>query len=387
MARKSISHLSKCATAATTAIGASLLVIVPATAANAAPADLTPATTTTGAPANPLGTAKATAGEVDLDLNLLGGLLGSLHLTNNTGIDVPLANLMLGQAIAPTPDGQAANFTNSTVRLRDNLIAQLHLPGPEANLLDADAASGTARVVKGPGGYAQAYATVTNLRLFLPLVNLPGADPSNGVLKIDLVSAQATCTQGQKPVASAKMPTTILLLGHEIPVPLTGDVPLDLGPLGKIDVHLSPTSVQDTSGASAAVEARITVDAIGVAKVSGAIILASASCTSPAADSAGGAAGGPGGSTGPSNSATTSGSTTQTGPGSQPSSSAAPAAGASGAAGSGGTADTAAATPLAETGTNAIIWPLAAAAAASVLLGSYLFRFRRRIKEEDVDKR
>ena len=226
-----------------------------------------------------LGTATATAGQVNLDLQLLGGLLSLLHLPG-TGLDVPLANLTLGQAVAPNASGDAANFTSSVLRLRDNLISELHLPGPEANLLDADAVSGTARVLVEPGGFTQAYATVTNLRLFLPIVNLPGADPNNGILKIDAVSAQATCVPGQHPSASAKMPTTILLLGHEIPVPLSGDIPLNLGVV-TVDLHLSPTTVTSSSGASAAVEAKLSLDAVGLADVSGSIVLASAACTMP----------------------------------------------------------------------------------------------------------
>ncbi|MFD0639462.1 hypothetical protein ACFQ9X_55655 [Catenulispora yoronensis] len=252
------------------------------------------------APPSP-GTATAVAGKVDLDLQLLTGLLGALHLGGPAGLDVPLANLSLGTASAPNANGDSANFTNSVLRLRDDLISTLHLPGPEADLLKADAVSGTARVIRGPGGYTQAYATVANLRLFLPLLNLPGASADNGILKIDAVSAQATCVPGQKPSVSAKLPTTILLLGRQIPVPLSGDIPLDIG-VAKLDVHLSPVTTTDTQGASSAVEARITVDAVGLAKVSGAIVLASAACTMPGAaavgsganPATGGAAGTPG---------------------------------------------------------------------------------------------
>ncbi|NUP50780.1 MAG: hypothetical protein HOW97_26235, partial [Catenulispora sp.] len=234
------------------------------------------------------GTATAVAGKVDLDVQLLDGVLGALNLGGPSGIDLPLVNLALGEASAPNANGDSANFTNSVLRLRDDLIAKLHLPGPEADLLKADAVSGTARVINGPGGYTQAYATVANLRLFLPLLTLPGASADNGILKVDAVSAQATCLPGQKPSASAKLPTTIVLLGRQIPVPLSGDIPLDVG-VAKLDVHLSPVSTTDAGGASAAVEARITVDAVGLAKVSGAIVLASAACTMPDAAGSGGA--------------------------------------------------------------------------------------------------
>lgn len=281
--RSSVLIASAAAALAVTAFGA-----LPA-AASAAGSPATP----TGSAASPAagtaatGTAKAVAGQVDLDIQLLQGLLGALHLTGPNGLDVPVANLSLGEADAPNASGDSANFTNSVVRLRDDLISTLHLPGPEADLIKADAVSGTARVINGAGGYSQAYATVTNLRLYLPLLNLPGAGADNGILKVDLVSAQATCVPGQKPTASAKMPATIQLLGQDIPVPLTGEVKLDLPGVADIDVHLAPTTTITGAGASSAVEARVTVNALGLAKVSGGVVLASASCTAPGAAAAG----------------------------------------------------------------------------------------------------
>ncbi|WP_194923833.1 LPXTG cell wall anchor domain-containing protein [Catenulispora pinisilvae] len=238
------------------------------------------------------GTAKAVAGRVDLDVQLLPAVLGGLHLTGPNGLDLPLVNLALGEADAPDANGDSANFTNSVVRLHDNLIDTLHLPGPEADLIKADLASGTARVIRGTGGYTQAYATVANLRVFLPLVTLPGASADNGILKLDAISAQATCVPGQKPVASAKMPATITLLGQDIPVPLSGDVSLDLGVVNA-DVHLSPVTTTDQDGASASVEARVTVDGVGLVNVSGGLTLASASCTTPGVPAVGVGAGTP----------------------------------------------------------------------------------------------
>ncbi|NUR31325.1 MAG: LPXTG cell wall anchor domain-containing protein [Catenulispora sp.] len=330
---------------------------------------VTPASAATPDPAPSPGTATAVAGKVDLDVQLLNGVLGALRLGGPNGLDIPLANLSLGAASAPNADGDSANFTNSVLRLRDNLIDTLHLPGPEADLLKADAVSGTARVIRGPGGFTQAYATVANLRLFLPLLQLPGASADNGILKIDAVSAQATCVPGQKPSTSAKLPTTIVLLGRQIPVPVSGDIPLDIG-VAKLDVHLSPVSTTDARGASAAVEARITVDAIGLAKVSGAIVLASAACTMP---SAAAVAGGTTTSTSP----TTPGSATTT------TAVGAPAATHSSAPAAATTTGTLAAAAnddrdLAETGASGSLLPIAGIAAVLVLGGAGLLIYLKR---------
>lgn len=273
----------------------------------AAASDASSPTTPSGS--SQTGTAKAVAGQVHLDVQLLNGLLGALHLTGPNGLDLPLANLSLGEADAPNASGDSANFTNSVVRLRDNLISTLHLPGPDADLIKADAVSGTARVINGPGGYTQAYATVANLRLFLPLLNLPGASADNGILKVDLISAQATCVPGQKPTASAKMPATIQLLGKDYPVPLTGEVSVDIG-VAQVDVKLAPTTTIDGAGASSAVEANITLNALNLANVSGGITLASASCTTPGAATSG--SGTPSGQASSSNSAVGGTTTTTT---------------------------------------------------------------------------
>ena len=290
------------AAVAVTAFGA-----LPAAASDAS----SPSGSPTSASSSSTGTAKAVAGQVHLDVQLLQGLLGGLHITGPNGLDLPLADLSLGEADAPNAKGDSANFTNSVVRLRDNLIDTLHLPGPEADLIKADAVSGTARVINGPGGYSQAYATVANLRLFLPLLNLPGASAANGILKVDLISAQATCVPGQKPAASAKMPTTIQLLGQDIPVPLTGEVKLNVPGVADIDVQLAPNTTITNAGASAAVDAQVTLNALNLAKVSGGITLASATCTNPGAATSG--SGTPTGQSSSSNSAVGGTSTSTTG--------------------------------------------------------------------------
>lgn len=320
------------------------------------------------------GTAQAVAGQVNLDAQLLPGLLGGLHLTGPDGLDVPLVNLSLGEADAPNANGDSANFTNSVVRLRDDLISTLHLPGPEADLIKADAVSGTARVINGAGGYTQAYATVANLRLFLPLLTLPGAGADNGILKVDLVSAQATCVPGQKPVASAKMPTTIQLLGQDIPVPLTGDVALNVPGVADIDVHLAPTNTVTGAGASSAVEARLTVNALGLAQVSGAIVLAKASCTTPGAVAAGSSGGSGSGTTPPSGQSSSSNSasggttsTTTTSADKTTSAKADPAA-----------LDAKSTASLAHTGASGSLMPIAVIAVILVLGGGGLVMFLRK---------
>ncbi|MEY9862368.1 hypothetical protein ABH935_008013 [Catenulispora sp. GAS73] len=333
----------------------------------AAASDASSPTTSSGS--SQTGTAKAVAGQVHLDVQLLNGLLGALHLTGPNGLDLPLADLSLGEADAPNASGDSANFTNSVVRLRDNLISTLHLPGPDADLIKADAVSGTARVINGPGGYTQAYATVANLRLFLPLLNLPGASADNGILKVDLISAQATCVPGQKPTASAKMPTTIQLLGQDFPVPLTGEVKLDVPGVADIDVRLAPTTTIDNAGASAAVEAQVTLNALNLAKVSGGITLASASCTTPGAVAAG--SGAPSGQASSSNSA--AGGTTTTTTTSKPKAAAAAATTAAPAA----LADNQAGA-LAHTGASGSLMPIAIVAVVLVFGGAGLLVFLRK---------
>ncbi|ACU77594.1 LPXTG-motif cell wall anchor domain protein [Catenulispora acidiphila DSM 44928] len=321
------------------------------------------------------GTATAVAGQVHLDVKLLQGVLGGLHITGPNGLDIPLADLSLGEADAPNASGDSANFTNSVVRLRDNLISTLHLPGPEANLIDADAVSGTARVINGPGGYTQAYATVANLRLFLPLLNLPGSSAANGILKVDLVSAQATCVPGQKPTASAKMPTTINLLGRDIPVPLTGEVKLNVPGVANIDVQLAPTTTIGGTGASSAVEAQIKLNALNLASVSGGITLAKAACTTPAAATGSGSGSGtPTSQASSSHSAPGSGTTATT----TAAVAAAPTSKGTSAAAAPAALNEKSTAALAHTGASGSLMPIAAIAVVLVLGGGALLVFLRK---------
>ncbi|WP_370345474.1 hypothetical protein [Catenulispora sp. EB89] len=341
----------------------------------AAASDASSPTTSSGS--SQTGTAKAVAGQVHLDVQLLNGLLGALHLTGPNGLDLPLADLSLGEADAPNASGDSANFTNSVVRLRDNLINTLHLPGPDADLIKADAVSGTARVINGPGGYTQAYATVANLRLFLPLLNLPGASADNGILKVDLISAQATCVPGQKPTASAKMPATIQLLGQDFPVPLTGEVKLDVPGVADIDVQLAPTTTIDSAGASAAVEAQVTLNALNLAKVNGGITLASASCTTPGAAAAGSGTGTPSGQSSSSNSAA-GGTTTTTTSTAAAKPKAAAAAVTTAAPAAPAALDESQTGALAHTGASGSLMPIAIVAVVLVLGGAGLLVFLRK---------
>ncbi|MEZ0106090.1 LPXTG-motif cell wall-anchored protein [Catenulispora sp. EB89] len=356
-------------------VSAAALAVTAFGALPAAASDASSPTTSSGS--SQTGTAKAVAGQVHLDVQLLNGLLGALHLTGPNGLDLPLADLSLGEADAPNASGDSANFTNSVVRLRDNLINTLHLPGPDADLIKADAVSGTARVINGPGGYTQAYATVANLRLFLPLLNLPGASADNGILKVDLISAQATCVPGQKPTASAKMPATIQLLGQDFPVPLTGEVKLDVPGVADIDVQLAPTTTIDSAGASAAVEAQVTLNALNLAKVNGGITLASASCTTPGAAAAGSGTGTPSGQSSSSNSAA-GGTTTTTTSTAAAKPKAAAAAVTTAAPAAPAALDESQTGALAHTGASGSLMPIAIVAVVLVLGGAGLLVFLRK---------
>jgi hypothetical protein len=213
-----------------------------------------------------LGTATATVASVGLDVRLL-PVLG--------GIDVPL-DLTLNQQSAPT-DGTDVNSTTSVLRLRDGLL-NLVPSSQSPNLIDADAASSTVRTT---ATYSQAYATLSNVRLFLPFLALPTQYADDGVLRLDAVSAVATCNAGQKPSAEAQLPAEVTLFGQNVRVPLDGSLNVSVPLLGSISLRLGPTTSTSDSSAAASVAASLDINVLGLAEVSGTITLASASCTAP----------------------------------------------------------------------------------------------------------
>jgi hypothetical protein len=219
-----------------------------------------------------LGTATATVAQTSLDVKVLPGLLGG------SGLDLPI-NLTLHQETAPT-DGTLVNDTSSVLKLRDDLLGALGLPAQSADLIKADAVSDTVRTTPG---YSQAYVTLANVRLFLPLLSLPSSVSSDGALRLDAVSAVATCVAGQRPTAQFQLPAQLTLFGQNVQLPANGTATLSLPLLGSITVQLGPQTITTATSASAAVRASLDINVLGVAELTGQVTLASATCTSPRA--------------------------------------------------------------------------------------------------------
>jgi hypothetical protein len=219
-----------------------------------------------------LGTANAEVGALGLDLKLLSGLLGPI------GGDTPL-NVTLNQASAPQ-DGTDTDATTSVVKVRDGLLGDLRVPAQDADddLLKADVASSTVRT---ESTYSQAYATASNIRLFLPFVSLPAVDASDGVLRVDSVSAVATCDAGVTPTAATQLPAQLTLLGQNVQLPNDGQAHVSLPLLGSISVHVGPKTTLTSTTANATVNLAIDIDLLGLVDVSGQITLAQASCSAP----------------------------------------------------------------------------------------------------------
>jgi hypothetical protein len=218
--------------------------------------------------ASKLGTATATVAAVGLDVRLL-PVLGA------GGLDVPL-NLTLNQQTAPT-DGTDVNQTVSALRLRDGLL-NLVPSSQSPNLLDADVASSTVRTTST---YSQAYVTLANVRLFLPFVALPSSYADDGVLRLDAVSAWATCNAGQRPSAQFQMPAEVTLFGQDLRLPDNGRLSVNIPLLGSISLRIGPSTSTSASAAAASVAASLDINVLGLAEVAGTITLASASCTEP----------------------------------------------------------------------------------------------------------
>lgn len=144
---------------------------------------------------------------------------------------------------------------------------------------------------------AKAAATVDakkaegDAKLVEAVVKVPGL-PLTPVLKAELITAKATCAVGATPVADAKVPGTVVVLGKKVVLDAKGTVEVKVPGVGKVNLTLSEETVTSDTAAATAIRLKVAVDPLklNVAKVTGEVVVSEAKCTTPGSD--GGTSGG-----------------------------------------------------------------------------------------------
>ncbi|MCL2734767.1 MAG: hypothetical protein FWE15_32740, partial [Actinomycetia bacterium] len=259
----------------------SLAAIGTAVALAAGSAAVAPAVQAAPATTHGGGTATATVLRAGLDVSLL-----------NKTVDVPV-NVSLNDVRAPG----SARETALTVTVGHGVEA-----GRPVNLLRAAVATANATVEHGT---AEGYANIANAQLHLPGL------PLLSLVKLDAISSKATCTAGRTPTASSSL-AGVTVLGRHIALDAVGTTDLDVPGVGRVSLELTHKVVTSSSAAATALHLNVHVNPLnlGVADVSGDIVLAQATCHTP--HGGGGSTGG-GSNGGSTNGGSTNGGSTDGG--------------------------------------------------------------------------
>ncbi|MFD0328552.1 SCO1860 family LAETG-anchored protein [Streptacidiphilus monticola] len=226
-----------------------------------------PAFATNGGGA-PVGTASATTAEVGLDVKLL------------NAVDVPV-EATLNRIDSPVSKGGSLLTVN---------VDGLHHGSP-LSLLRADAGRTWAT--------SDSHGSHAGVELVKADAHLPSLLLAS-LLQADLVKATADCPAGGRPTAAAEVAGHVKVLGIGVQLKVGGPTVVDVPLVGKVSLELSRTTVTDDSAAAAALRLSVEVNPlnIDVAKITGEVTLAQASCTKPAGQQGGGGGNGGGGNGG-----------------------------------------------------------------------------------------
>jgi hypothetical protein len=238
------------------------------------------------APAGPYGGGTSTAAvlRAGLDVSLLG-----------SAVDVPV-NASLDDVRAPA----GARETALTVTVGHGVEA-----GRDVSLLRAKAATADATADERQ---ARGYANLVDAQ-----VHVPGL-PLLALVRLDAITATATCRAGRHPSASATL-VGVTVLGRRVALHAVGPTDIEVPGVGTVRLDLTRTATTSTTAAATALRLAVRLDplSLGVAKVSGTVTLAEATCRTPRTDgSTGGTTGGTAGgsASGGTDSGATSGGST-----------------------------------------------------------------------------
>ncbi|GAA2720907.1 MULTISPECIES: SCO1860 family LAETG-anchored protein [Streptomyces] len=226
-----------------------LALVLGALTLGAAPAPAQ-ATGTTGA----AGTAEATVLRTGLDVAVLGR-------TAHVPVDA-----VLNDVRAP------GDATRTTLAVSLDGIEE----GRPVGILRADAATAHATADRTA---AKARAEVAGA-----VVRLPGL-PVRPLLQARQITAEAVCETGRTPAANAHVPGSVSVLGKKVTLTANGPTDVTVPGVGHVRLALSQSTTTTRTAAATALDLDVAVDplALGVAKVTGKVTLARATCSTPEA--------------------------------------------------------------------------------------------------------
>lgn len=186
----------------------------------------------------------------------------------NRAIEVPLS-ATLNEVTAPAGEPGTADKTALTATL-DGVD-----DGRPFHLLRADVASARASV--------DDTTAEARVELAAAKVHVPGL-PLLSVIEIDAVTAEAVCTAGERPTASAMLGTQVTVLGQQVTLTLGQSSTVSVPGVGEVRLDLAKEETTSSTAAATALALEISVNPLNlnVAEVDGRVALAEVGCESPA---------------------------------------------------------------------------------------------------------
>lgn len=209
---------------------------------------------------------------------------GSAHATNDhgrasavvlrTGLDVSLLNKTVDVPLAVSLNEVRAPQSAEKTALTAQLDGVDH--GRPFSVLRAEVATAEATVSAGKAE--------GSTRLAHAAVHVPGL-PLLSLIEVQDVTSKATCEAGKKPVATANLLGSVIVLGKKVTLTTGGPTHVKVPGVGEVRLDLSKTETTSRTAAASALELKVSINPLklNVAEVEGTLTLAKATCESPAA--------------------------------------------------------------------------------------------------------
>ncbi|MFE9254448.1 SCO1860 family LAETG-anchored protein [Streptomyces sp. NPDC006879] len=114
-------------------------------------------------------------------------------------------------------------------------------------------------------------------------VHVPGL-PLLSMIRVEEVTAKAVCAAGEKPTAESNVLGAVTVLGKRVTLTAGGPTRVKVPAVGEVRLDLSRTQTTSQTAAATALRLKVAVNPLNlnVAEVEGEIVLAAATCTTPA---------------------------------------------------------------------------------------------------------
>ncbi|WP_030203227.1 SCO1860 family LAETG-anchored protein [Streptomyces sp. NRRL S-87] len=190
-----------------------------------------------------------------------------------TGLDVGLLNKTVHVPLKATLNEVQAPASADKTALTVTLDGVEQ--GKPVSVLRADVASATATADRRR---AEGAVKLVNAK-----IHVPGL-PLLSLIQVEKVTARALCEAGRRPVAESNVLGAVTVLGKRVTLSAGGTTKVEVPAVGEVRLDLSSRETTSRTAAATALRLKVSVNPLklNVAEVDGEVVLAEATCATPA---------------------------------------------------------------------------------------------------------